>query len=104
MNQSELFDLVDNVIKNYRGDVRLLESAIGALHVGLKIGWRPLRLIHSHQTFVRYEKILDLDFHEIMPEVGSLAHKSVGWRLAKKLANFWDAVRGPASYRSKEFS
>ena len=67
MNKDELLRIVDVAIQRYRGDSTVLGSAIGALHIGLKIGWRPLRLIHSHRTFVRYEQILGLDFHEVLP-------------------------------------
>jgi hypothetical protein len=104
MNKDELLRIVDTVIRGYQGDSTVLGSAIGALHIGLLIGWRPLRLIHSHRTFVRYEQILGLDFHEVLPEVGPLADKSLGWRIAKQAENFWDAVRGSVPGRSKQLA
>lgn len=104
MNKDELLRVIDNAIRGYQGDSTVLGSAIGALHIGLLIGWRPLRLIHSHRTFVRYEQILGLDFHAVLPEVGPLAHKSVGWRLALHAENFWDAVRGSVPGRSKQLA
>ncbi len=104
MQQDELLQLVNDVMARYHGDVRILESAIGALYLGLKVGWKPLLLIHSRATFARYEKILGLNFREVMPAVGPLADKLVGWRLAKGLTNFWEAVRGRSPGRSSEFS
>lgn len=104
MNKDELLRIVDTAIRGYQGDSTVLGSAIGALHIGLLIGWRPLRLIHSHRTFVRYEQILGLDFHEVLPEVGPLADKSLGWRIAKQAENFWDAVRGSVPGRSKQLA
>lgn len=104
MNQNELLQVVDSAIARYRGDVQALEGAIGALYLGLKIGWKPLRLIHAHRTFTRYQEILQLDFHEVLPEVGPLANKSVGWRIAKTVKNFWDAARGSVPGRSKELA
>ena len=104
MNKDELLRIVDTAIRSYQGDSTVLGSAIGALHIGLLIGWRPLRLIHSHRTFVRYEQILGLDFHEVLPEVGPLADKSLGWRIAKQAENFWDAVRGSVPGRSKQLA
>ena len=100
----ELLQVIDKAINSYRGDVKVLESAIGALFVGCQIGWRPLRLIHSHKTFARYQRILGVDFFEVLPEVGPLADKSLGWRLAQQVENFWDAARGTVPGRSKEFS
>lgn len=103
MQQSELLQLVDDVMLHYNGDVRILESAIGALYLGLKVGWKPLLLVHSRATFARYEKILGLNFRKVMPAVGPLADRSLGWRLAKGLTNFWEAVRGRSPGRSSEF-
>ncbi|MCB1796115.1 MAG: hypothetical protein KDJ70_17160 [Candidatus Competibacteraceae bacterium] len=102
MTQEEIQQVIDTALKNYTGDARILESAIGSLFVGLQIGWRPLHLIHRHKTLSRYQNILDLDFREVMPEIGRMADKSLGWRLAKHLNNFWDAVRGTAPGRTNE--
>lgn len=102
MDEKELLHIIDTATRHYQGDSTVLGSAVGALHIGLSIGWRPLRLIHSHQTFVRYEQILGIDFHEVLPGVGPLADKSLGWRLAKQAENFWDAVRGTVPGRSKQ--
>ena len=102
MTQEEIQQVIDATIKSYRGDISVLETAIGALYVGLKIGWKPLRLVHSHRTFASYQKVLGLDFHEVLPEVGPLADKSMAWRIAKHARNFWDVARGTLPGRSKE--
>lgn len=104
MLSEKLQKLIDEVISNYEGDGRILESAIGALHFGMKLGWRPLLLIHSYKAIKRYETILGLDFKEVMPEVGPLADKSLAWRIAKKVENYWDVVRGTVKGRSAEVS
>lgn len=98
----DIIEIINKAIVNYKGDSSVLGSAIGAFHIGLKVGWRPLRLMHSHKTFVRYQQILDLDFMQVLPEIGPLANKSVGWRLIKRAGDFWDAVRGTLPGRSRE--
>lgn len=103
MNQTELLQIIDSAIVRYRGDVRVLQTAIGALHLGLAVGWKPLRLVHSHRTFVRYQEILQLDFHEVLPEVGVKADKLLAWRVAKVAKNFWDVARGSQPGRSREY-
>jgi hypothetical protein len=103
MTQEEIQQVIDAAIKNYVGDARILESAIGSLFVGLQIGWRPLHLMHMYKTMSRYQKILGLDFREVMPEVGPMADSLRGWRIAKNLNNFWDAVRGNVPGRGSEF-
>lgn len=103
MTNEEIQQVVNDAVQNYTGDARVLESAIGALLVGLRVGWRPLHLIHRHKTMSCYQEILGMDFHKVMPEVGPMADKSLGWRLAKRAQNFWDAVRGTAPGRTNEF-
>lgn len=103
MTQEEIQQVIDDAIKNYRGDARVLESAIGSLFFGLQIGWRPLHLMHMYKTMSRYEEILGVNFREVMPEVGPMADSLRGWRIAKNLENFWDAVRGTAPGRGSEF-
>lgn len=104
MKQDTVHRLISDAIQNYSGNVHVLESAIGAFHVGLKVGWRPLRLMHSHATFSRYQRVLGVDFLTVLPEVGPLADKSLGWRIVKGAGNFWDAARGTIPGRSTEFS
>lgn len=104
MTEDDVQKVISDAMANYSGNVQVLESAIGALHVGLKTGWRPLRLMHTHSTFSRYQRILGVDFLEVLPEVGPLADKSLGWRIVKVVGNFWDAARGTIPGRSTEFS
>lgn len=86
--------LVNKITEGFRGDLHELESAIGALYVGQRMGWKVLFLIHEKRTLKKYEKILGLEFREVLPDVGDLAHKSVAWNAAQKLGNFWKAVKG----------
>lgn len=103
MDQDELLRVVESAISRYRGDGHVLESAIGALFLGLRVGWRPLHLMHRHNTISRYQEVLGLSFRDVLPEVGPMAEKMLGWRIAKRAANFWDVVRGTAPGRTKEF-
>ena len=86
--------MFDKTIKEYKGDIAQLESAIGVLIVGQRMGWKPLLLIHNKRTIRNYEKILGLSFRDEMLEVGDLAHKSYAWTAVQKLENFWKAVSG----------
>jgi hypothetical protein len=97
MNRTQEREMIDRAIKEFRGQVPTLESAIGAYLVGKQLGWRPLVLIHEKQTLRKYEKILGISFREELPEVGKMADKSVAWKAARKLSNFWKAVKGEIS-------
>jgi hypothetical protein len=88
----ELVAIADEATKNFKGQFPELESAIGMLFTGRKVGWKVLYLVHSKSTIRKYEEILGIKVREFFPEVGPLAHKSVGWMIAQKLSNFWKEV------------
>ncbi len=98
LDSVELPDEVSNKIREafrqYKGDLTVFESAVGALYLGLFLGWRPLMIIHNPKTFKRYEKILNMSFREVMEEATPVADRSYGYRAAKALNNYWDVVRG----------
>ncbi|PCJ86607.1 MAG: hypothetical protein COA54_07755 [Thiotrichaceae bacterium] len=97
MNTSKLkeFDKIfDKAIKDYKGNVQILETAIGALIVGQQMGWKVLLLIHDKKTIRKYEKALGINFRDHMDETGPLSHKSIAWCAVQKVSNFWKAVSG----------
>ena len=103
MSEQQLVGVVDKAIKNFRGDSRKLSNAIGYLFIGRKVGWRPALLMYDRKSIREYEKILGVSSKDVMPELGPLENKSLAWRVAKKLSNFWKAVKGETpGYRSTE--
>lgn len=102
MNQKETKEIIDRAIKEFRGFMPTLEAAIGALIVGQQIGWKPLFIIHEKRTIRKYEKILGISFRDVLEPEGPLAHKSVGYNAAKKLSNFWKAVKGETSIDKRQ--
>ena len=42
MAKSNSLEIFSKAIKDFRGDMTTLESAIGAYVVGQKIGWKPV--------------------------------------------------------------
>jgi hypothetical protein len=95
VTEAELVALLDERVREYKGDIPELERAIGALFVGRQMGWKVLLLVHDRKTIKRYEEVLDLQFKEPnMPDVGKYAYKSVGWVAVQKVASFWKAVKG----------
>lgn len=94
MNQKEEKEAIDKAIKNFRGLVPTLETAIGAYFVGKKVGWKVLYLVHDKKTIEKYGKILGIDFRKELPEEGQWAHKSMAWEAMKKISNFWKAAKG----------
>jgi len=93
----EIIDTCLAAVKPFKGDFTQLESAIGCLVIGKRMGWRVMFLIHNRATLREYEKLLGVKFQEVLPEEGDLAHKSIAWAAVKKVGNFWKAVKGEIS-------
>jgi hypothetical protein len=99
---------VDSTIKkafdNYKGDLTVLESAIGAMFLGSIIGWKPIVIIHSPRTVKRYEQILGVKFKEFLPDETDISDRSKGYELAMMLDNFWQGVTGNASIENRKIA
>lgn len=90
----QLNDIQRKAIARYTGTIDELEAAIGMLHLGDHIGWKPLVLIHNKRTVRKYEEILGIEIREFFPPEGPSARRSLGYMVAKKIGNFWKAVSG----------
>lgn len=90
----ELQEIQRKAIANFVGTFDDLEAAIGVLHLGDHLGWKPLVLIHNKRTIRKYEEILDINIRTFFVEEGPSARRSLGYTIAKKIGNFWKAVSG----------
>jgi len=102
MTIDELNSYIDGVLTNYKGDIVELSDAMGAARLGHHYGWRVLRLVINPRTYSRHQRILGLDFKDVLPETTAYSEKSVGYNLAKKFDNFWEIVNGMVSIDKKE--
>jgi len=94
MNQKEKQKVLDLAIRNFHGQLPTLEAAIGTWMVGEKLGWKVLYLVHDKSTIRKYEKILGINFKEILPDETPLSIKSKAYVAVQKVSNFWKAVKG----------
>jgi len=94
MDEREAIEIIDKAVAKYVGNTDVLASAIGVLMIGRHFGWRPIFIMYGPKTLRKYEKILEIEFQKVLPDVGTLAHKSIAWNIAKKLKSFWKAVKG----------
>ena len=90
----QLHTIERQAFASFTGQFDELEAALGMLHLGDHIGWKPLVLIHNKRTIRKYEEILGITIREFFPEEGPSAHRSIGYTIAKKIGNFWKAVSG----------
>lgn len=89
-----LHQIERDALAHFSGSIEEFESAVGMLHLGHHVGWKPLVLIHNKRTIRKYEEILGINIREFFPEEGPSADRSMGYVIAKKLGNFWKAVSG----------
>lgn len=90
----QLNEIEREAIARFTGQFDELEAALGMLHAGDHMGWKPLVLIHNKRTIRKYEEILQIEIRELFPEEGPSAGRSLGYSIAKKIGNFWKAVSG----------
>jgi hypothetical protein len=90
----QLHEIERQAFAKFTGIFDELEAALGMLHLGDHLGWKPLVLIHNKRTIRKYEEILGITIREFFPEEGPSAHRSIGYTIAKKIGNFWKAVSG----------
>lgn len=90
----EMYEIERKAFAKFSGNFDELEAAIGMLHLGYHMGWKPLVLIHNKRTIRKYEEILGINVREMFPEEGPSWDRSIGYSIAKKIGNFWKAVSG----------
>jgi hypothetical protein len=90
----DLESFIDDFVKDYKGSFDDLYRSLGILVLGKTLGWKVLRITLGNNTYLKYQKILGLDFKQEFREKGIYAHKSVALELVEKLENFWNVVKG----------
>ena len=101
---AEVIAIADRAMVKFRGQGDELESALGMLLLGRRYGWRVVYLLHSKRTVRKYEGILGISVRKFFNETGPLTDRSVGYRVAEAIGNFWKAVSGELKIeRRREF-
>ena len=90
----KLREIEREAFARFTGQFDELEAALGMLHLGDHVGWKPLVLIHNKRTIKKYEEILGINIREFFPAEGPSVDRSRGYAIAKQIGNFWKAVSG----------
>lgn len=99
ITDEELMKKIEEIVKDYSGELDHLYEAIGMVVVGRLFGWRVMRLVSSRRCWMLSCKIFG-DLKEFLPERGRYAHKSKGLELVDRLGGYWDFIRGSKSSAS----
>jgi len=102
MTDEQLYAFIDDKYANYVGRGDNLKDAIGSLVMGHYMGWHVLLICSSPNTFKKHEKILGLNFKEVMSERGRYSRRSLGLKIVDKMKNFWSVVQGRSSMNRED--
>lgn len=92
MTDEELLLKIDDVVKNYRGQIDHLYEAVGMIVVGRLLGWRVMRLVSSRRCWTLASDLFG-DPKVLMDDEGKYASKSVGLAIVKKAGVYWDVIK-----------
>ena len=87
---------IQRTVENYQGDATVLGNALGALVLGRYVGWRVLRVVYSSNSYSKYQKILGIQFRDVLRERDIYAKKSLGLSILDEVGGFWDFCRSSA--------
>lgn len=93
----ELVTYVDSISQLYKGQIDDLCMAVGVLVVGRIYGWRVMRIVLSPVTYRRCQRVLGLDFKDILQDETKYSRRCVGYDAVKKIGEFWEVVVGRRS-------
>lgn len=90
----QLVRIANDALNRFSGTADELEKALGMLMLGDYMGWKVLVVIHNKRTIRKYEEILGISVREFFPEEGPIAQRSLGYKIATEIGNFWKVVSG----------
>jgi hypothetical protein len=92
INDAELMTKIEELTKDYKGDISHFYEAVGMVVVGRLFGWRVMRLVSGRRVWEDATKLFG-DPKVLMVERGKYAYKSVGLELAEKLGDYWEIIK-----------
>lgn len=98
------YRFMDEATVRFKGNLDELESALGMYVIGRHFGWKVLYVLHSKRTIRKYESILGISIREEFPAEGPDADRSIGYRAAQKISNFWKVVSGEVPVADKKLA
>jgi hypothetical protein len=93
MTDEELIQKIDDVTKDYKGQIDHLAEAVGLIVLGRLFGWKVMRLVCSRRSWMLASRLFG-DPKELMIDRGKYANKSVGLRLVDQVGGYWDLING----------
>lgn len=89
----ELLKQIEQVTKEFSGQLDHLYEAVGMITTGRLLGWRVMRLVSSRRCWMMAWKLFG-DPKKLMPERGKYYGKSVGFKIIDGTMDYWDVIAG----------
>lgn len=93
ITDEELMQKIDEVSKEFSGQIDHFYEAVGMIVVGRYFGWEFMRLASSRRCWATATTWFG-DPKELMPQRGKYAYKSVYLGCIDSMKEFWEIVRG----------
>jgi len=89
--------IIANAIRDYKGNLEVLSSAIGCMFLCMYMGRRVMQVVYTPKTIQKYQRILgNVKFKDLpfIPDTTPNSERSIGYMWAMSLESFWDVVKG----------
>ena len=93
MTDEELLKKIEEVTKDFHGQIDHLYEAVGMIIIGRLFGWKVMRLASSRRCWTTATKLFG-DPKELMNEREKYAYKSLGLKIADVATDYWKIVMG----------
>lgn len=92
LNDEQLMVKIEEVTKDYKGDISHLYEAVGMIVVGRLFGYRVMRLVSARRTLSDALKLFG-DLSELMHEKEKYYNKSLGMRVVDTMGDYWEVIK-----------
>lgn len=102
MSDSDFQQIVNQAWGRFkRGDVSRFGDAVAMLDLGRRVGWQGIRLVYGPGRYAAAQRVLDVRFLEVLPDLTCESKRLAGIRLADAWSSFWDAAKSGRIGRGK---
>lgn len=92
ISDDELMVKIEEVTKDFHGQLDYLYETVGMIMLGRLMGWRVMRLVSSRRCWKMAGDYFG-DPKKLMPERGKYYKKSIGLAIIDKTGDYWDYIK-----------
>lgn len=93
ISNEELMARIEEVTKDFHGQIDHLYEAVGMIVIGRLFGWKVMRLASSRRCWTTATSLFG-DPKLLMREREKYAYKSFGLAVVDKVGDYWEVIKG----------